>query len=204
VHVTVKLYATLRQYGKSKQAGAPFEIDLSEDATVQDLINQLKIRPEETRITFVNGIIQEHDWKLKDGDVVGMFPPIGGGSMAEILVDVWLYGDLARYGGRKDKGSFANPKVKLPEGSTLGDLLKHLHMPTEDRGITFINGELSAMPNMQPDLDHLLKDNDRVAFFHLRSMWPFQYRFGIKMAGEMSESMQSSKDQGLHHAYKQG
>ena len=54
-----------------------------------------------------------------------------------------------------------------------------------------------------PDLAHLLKDNDRVALFHLRSMWPFQYRHGIQMAGEMSEAMQSSKDHGLHHAYKQ-
>ena len=68
--------------------------------------------------------------------------------MTDILIDVWLYGDLARYGGRADHGSFANPKVRLPDGSTLRDLLKHLRMPTEERGITFINGELSAMPDM--------------------------------------------------------
>lgn len=123
--------------------------------------------------------------------------------MAEILVDVWLYGNLARYGGQADKGSFANPKVKLPEGGTIRDLLEYLDMPTDERGITFINGKLSAMPNMQPDLDHLLRDGDRVAFFHLQSMWPFQYRHGIAMAGEMSEAMQSSKDQGVHHTYKQ-
>jgi sulfur carrier protein ThiS len=123
--------------------------------------------------------------------------------MADILIDVWLYGDLACYGGEANKGSFANPKVKLPEDSTVRDLLAHLHMPTEERGITFINGGLSAMPNMQPDLDHILNDNDRVAFFHLRSMWPFQYRHGIPMASEMAEAMRSSQDQGLHHAYKQ-
>ncbi len=124
--------------------------------------------------------------------------------MTEILVDVWLYGDLAKYGGQANKGSFANPKVKLPEGSTMRDLLGYLQMPTEERGITFINGDLSAMPNMQPDLDHPLHDNDRVAFFHLQSMWPFQYRHGIAMAKEMSEAMQSSDDEGLHHTYKKG
>lgn len=123
--------------------------------------------------------------------------------MAEILVDVWLYGELARYGGLIDQGSYANPQIKLPENSTISDLLAHLRMPTAERGITFINGALSAMPNMQPDLDHPLRDNDRVAFFHLRSMWPFQYRHGIPMADEMSEAMESSKDHGLHHAYKQ-
>ena len=122
--------------------------------------------------------------------------------MADILVDVWLYGGLARYGGEANKGSFANPKVTLAEGSTMRDLLDFLCMPTEERGITFINGDLSAMPGMQPDLDHPLKDNDRVAFFHLQSMWPFQYRHGIAMANEMSKAMQSSDDQGLHHTYK--
>jgi hypothetical protein len=90
----------------------------------------------------------------------------------------------------------------LSDGSTVGDLLLHLQIPAEARGITFINGELSAMPGIQPDLDHPLRDGDRVAFFHLRSMWPFQYRFGVRMADEMAEAMQESKDQGLHHAYK--
>jgi hypothetical protein len=122
--------------------------------------------------------------------------------MGDILIDVWLYGKLARYGGQADKGSFANPKVSLPEGSTMRDLLEYLHMPSEERGITFINGDLSAMPNMQPDLDHALQNNDRVAFFHLQSMWPFQYRHGIAMAKEMSQAMHSSEDQGLHHTYK--
>lgn len=79
MHVTVKLYATLHRYGQGEQAGMPFEIELPEDATLLNLIDQLKIPPEETRITFVNGIIQERDWKLQDGDAVGMFPPIGGG-----------------------------------------------------------------------------------------------------------------------------
>jgi hypothetical protein len=122
--------------------------------------------------------------------------------MGDIVLDVWLYGKLARYGGQADKGSFANPKVSLPEGSTMRDLLEYLHMPSEERGITFINGDLSAMPNMQPDLDHALQNNDRVAFFHLQSMWPFQYRHGIAMAKEMSQAMHSSEDQGLHHSYK--
>lgn len=79
MHVTVKLYATLRHYGRGGQAGVPFEIELPPAATVEELIKQLNIPMEETRITFVNGIIQKPDWSLQDGDEVGMFPPIGGG-----------------------------------------------------------------------------------------------------------------------------
>jgi molybdopterin converting factor small subunit len=77
--VRVKLFATLSRYRQNERAGTPFEIELTETATLQDLIGQLKIPAEETRITFVNGIIQEPDCRLKDGDEVGLFPPIGGG-----------------------------------------------------------------------------------------------------------------------------
>lgn len=121
--------------------------------------------------------------------------------MSEIQVDVWLYGNLARFAGSADQGSFANLQVRLPEKGTIQSLLDVLQMPTEERGITFINGELSAMPGMQPDLGHILQDGDRVAFFHLTSMWPFQYRFGIAMVGEMSDAMQANPEQGIHHAY---
>jgi molybdopterin converting factor small subunit len=78
MHVTVKLFATLNRYG-GVRAGVPLEIELSEDSTLHDLINHLKIPPEETRVLFVNGIIQEADYQLKNGDEVGLFPPIGGG-----------------------------------------------------------------------------------------------------------------------------
>ena len=122
--------------------------------------------------------------------------------MPEIIIDTWLYGELSRFGGEANRRSYANPQVRLPEGSTVRDLLAQLNMPTQARGITFINGDLSAMPGLQPDLEHVLRDGDRVAFFDSHSMWPFQYRHGVAMIGEMAEAMQASQDQGLHHTYK--
>lgn len=121
--------------------------------------------------------------------------------MEEIALDVWLYGALARYGGEAAKPSYAHLAVTLPVGSTVGNLLETLHLPTAERGITFINGDLSAMPGLQPDLGHVLATNDRVAFFDLRSMWPFQYRHGAAMIPEMIEAMDTSRDGGLHHTY---
>jgi molybdopterin synthase sulfur carrier subunit len=79
MHVTVKLFATLSRYGRGERAGVPLEIELPGDATLHDLIIQLNIPPEETHILFVNGIIQESGYRLKDGDEAGLFPPIGGG-----------------------------------------------------------------------------------------------------------------------------
>ncbi len=121
--------------------------------------------------------------------------------MAEMIINAWLYGPLAKYGGDPEQVVFANPQVKLATGSTMQDLLDALKLPTKERGITFINGELSAMPGLQPDLGRQLENGDRVALFHLKAMYPFQYRHGLPMADEFSDAMQASKDGGLHHTY---
>ncbi len=118
--------------------------------------------------------------------------------METITVDVWLYGPLARYGGAAAGKSHANLRPELPAGSRIRDLLAHLALPTEERGITFINGNLSAMPGLQPDLDHLLEDGDRVAFFHLKSMWPAQYRDGAALAPDLARTVTQQKKP-FHH-----
>ena len=120
--------------------------------------------------------------------------------METITLDVWLYGPLARYGGRAAKQSYANLKPELPAGSVVRDLLAHLGLPTEERGITFINGDLSAMPDLQPDLDHPLEEGDRVAFFHLKSMWPAQYRDGAALAPGLARAMSEEKKLFHHHS----
>ena len=83
----------------------------------------------------------------------------------------------------------------------MADLLAYLRIDTAERGITFINGQLSAMPGLQPDLDHILCKGDRVGLFDLNSMWPFQYRHGAAMTDEMNRATAASKDHGLRHAY---
>ncbi len=119
--------------------------------------------------------------------------------MPEIALDVWLYGNLAFQRSGEPAG-FAHLQIHLPEKSTLSDLLTHLGISTNKRGITFINGKLSAMLGLQPDLGHTLRDGDRVAFFDLKSMWPFQYRHGAVMTEEMAQAMVSG-GRGLRHTF---
>jgi hypothetical protein len=121
--------------------------------------------------------------------------------LSDIDVDVWLYGDLRYYGGGAAETSFANLQVHLKDESTVADLLASLRIPAEARGITFINGKLSAMPGLQPDLGHILQKGDRIGFFDLKSMWPFQYRHGAGMTEEMTQAMFVEKDHGIHHTY---
>jgi hypothetical protein len=117
----------------------------------------------------------------------------------EIKIDTWLYGELSQYSGEANQGSFANIQVSLDAGNTVRDLLTKLTLPTEKRGITFINGNLSALPGLQPDLDHVLNNGDRVAFFHLRSMWPYQYRSGAAITGELSAALEARGSRGISH-----
>jgi sulfur carrier protein ThiS len=121
--------------------------------------------------------------------------------VTDIAVDVWLYGTLACYGGEAEQASFANLQIKLPEGSTMAHLLARLGMRNEERGITFINGQLSAMPGLQPDLGHILRDGDRVGLFDPKSMWPFQYRHGAMLTDEMARAMDTEKEHGIRHTY---
>jgi hypothetical protein len=120
----------------------------------------------------------------------------------DMTVEVWLYGILARYGGDANQKSFANLQIRLPEGSSLTDLLTRLKMDTGERGITFINGKLSAMPWLQPDLDLILREGDRVGIFDPKSMWPFQYRHGVPTTEEMARAMAGEAGHGLHHSYE--
>ncbi len=79
MRITVKLFASLTRFKSGMRSGTPFEIDLPEGAVVKDLFAHLLIPTEETKVVFINNIIQDHDTPLREGDVVGVFPPVGGG-----------------------------------------------------------------------------------------------------------------------------
>ena len=122
--------------------------------------------------------------------------------METISVEVWLYGPLARYAGEAAGPSHARLFLTLPADSQVGHLMAHLGLPTAERGINFINGDLSAMHGLQPDLDHPLADGDRVAFFHLKSMWPFQYRHGVAQTPELTRAL-DHEQRLFHHRSEQ-
>ena len=121
--------------------------------------------------------------------------------LPDITVDLWLYGALAHKVGEADQAGFANLRVCLPVGSTMADLLTHSSVGSQERGVTFINGQLSAMPGLWPDLNHVLSDGDRVGIFDPKGMWPFQYRLGAATTKELAQAMLALKDNGLHHTY---
>jgi hypothetical protein len=83
----------------------------------------------------------------------------------------------------------------------VGDLVRQLGIPAEERGITFVNGNLAALPGLEVELNIALHDGDRVGISHPKSMWPFQYRFGAQLTPELEERFRQRQDRGVHHAY---
>jgi molybdopterin converting factor small subunit len=79
MRLRVKLFAFLARFRGNLPAGTPFEVELPDGATLADLLRLLQVPAQEVKMTFVNGLAQAEDWPLKDGDEVGVFPPIAGG-----------------------------------------------------------------------------------------------------------------------------
>ncbi len=117
-------------------------------------------------------------------------------------IEVWLYGALSLYAREKAQKGFASVQLDLPDGTTVEKLLHEFNLPSEERGITFINGNLSALPGLQPDLEQELNDGDRISFFDHRSMWPFQYRHGAAMASGLSQILNEDPEVVMHHKQK--
>ena len=79
ITVYVKLFATLRQRLPNLGIGEKRALSLPAGATVGQLLLHLKLPADLVKIVFVNHRIQGEDYPLSDGDVVGIFPPVGGG-----------------------------------------------------------------------------------------------------------------------------
>ena len=81
IEVEVRLYATLRRYRPRIALGKSFRVKLTAESTIAQLLQSLGIPANEMKRAFVNGIIEEEDHQLRDGDSIGIFPPIAGGAV---------------------------------------------------------------------------------------------------------------------------
>ena len=79
MQIRVKLFATLGRHARNGAAGAPFEMEVSDGATLAELVKALNLPREEVKVFFVNGRARPIDWSLGANDEVGIFPLIAGG-----------------------------------------------------------------------------------------------------------------------------
>ena len=77
--IEVNLYATLKRYMKNDTGGKSLVIDVEDGKCVKDIIQKVKIPVDSVKLIFINGVHAKRDTILKDGDRLGLFPPVGGG-----------------------------------------------------------------------------------------------------------------------------
>lgn len=72
--IEVRLFATLRE-GRGKKVYLEFEDGINCDK----IVKKLNIKKEDVAILLINGRDGEFHKELKDGEIVSIFPPVGGG-----------------------------------------------------------------------------------------------------------------------------
>ena len=73
--IELKLFVTLAAHLPDN----PDAFEISEGTTVQALMQDLNIPDNSVKLIFVNGKKQAREYQLRDGDRLGLFPPVGGG-----------------------------------------------------------------------------------------------------------------------------
>lgn len=72
--IEVRLFATFRE-GRDKVSF----LDQKNFKNAGEILDYLRIPREEVAIILINGRYSAIDTPLKDGDILALFPPVGGG-----------------------------------------------------------------------------------------------------------------------------
>ncbi len=72
--IEVRFFATLRN-GRGKIT----EIPADEVSSAGDILRRFEIPTEEVAILLINGFHSKPENSVKDGDIISLFPPVGGG-----------------------------------------------------------------------------------------------------------------------------
>jgi molybdopterin synthase sulfur carrier subunit len=76
--IELRLFGHLRSYrpeADSSDAG----MDVSAGTSVEEMIRELGVPPEDPKVVLVNGMHAALDRLLEEGDRVSIFPPVAGG-----------------------------------------------------------------------------------------------------------------------------
>ena len=77
--ILIKLSTSLRGYVAGYDPHTGLEVDMPPGLTAGEVLARIGVPPEKVKIVMVNGLSTNLDQKVKDGDRIGVFPPVGGG-----------------------------------------------------------------------------------------------------------------------------
>lgn len=79
MEIEVKLFATLRDYLPKGSSRFSCKMEIDDRTTVEDVLSRLNIPEDMPKIILINGTHAKKDQRLKEGDVLSIFPPVAGG-----------------------------------------------------------------------------------------------------------------------------
>ena len=84
MHVTLKLYATLADYlPPAARLTHAVDLEVPAETTIESLTRPYNLPVKLTHLVLVNGVFvprsERGEHRLKEGDVVAIWPPIAGG-----------------------------------------------------------------------------------------------------------------------------
>lgn len=82
--ITFKLYATLQHLLPPNAVKNAVQIEVADDASMNDIVDQYKVPRELAHLVLVNGLYHDAVSRdtpavLKEGDVLAIWPPVAGG-----------------------------------------------------------------------------------------------------------------------------
>lgn len=77
--IEIHLFANLSAYLPAGAIDKSFLLEIHDRASIGDVITQTGIPRRKIKLIFLNGKHATDAEELKDGDRLGIFPPIGGG-----------------------------------------------------------------------------------------------------------------------------
>jgi molybdopterin converting factor small subunit len=79
INIEVQLYYDLVKYVPAGTKEKKFFVSLGDGTTIKNLLNKLELPEGITKVIVVNGLSSNNERKLREGDVVAIFPPLAGG-----------------------------------------------------------------------------------------------------------------------------
>jgi hypothetical protein len=80
IQVTLKLLGPFRACSAGAQSGGEELLELVPGSSLSQVLGRVPLPGGAPRVVLLNGVQQDGDAQLSDGDVITVFPPIAGGS----------------------------------------------------------------------------------------------------------------------------
>jgi len=79
MRIEINLYASLAPYAPAGDGRAPRFLEVEPGVTIREILKRLGVPLDSVKMVFLNGVHGNVEEVLKEGDRVGVFPPVAGG-----------------------------------------------------------------------------------------------------------------------------